>query len=324
VPSVLEAAIAALDVVVDRRNTTLSELFDAVTPTLGLDANGTRAFTHGGRSFTVAFDDHFEPRVRDAEESELEGMAEWTTLAARLREAVKVQTFRLEQDMIAGRRWSVEDWTRHLHDHPLLVSFTRRLVWGAYGEDGKLAVAFRTAEDKTLLSRDDVVTLPEDVRIGLIHPLHMDEKTRGEWAQHLADYEIIQPFPQLGRTLHALDAVEQSETRTERFATHRFKSGVLRDVLVRKGWQRDSDYLRKEYQRAFDADRVVAIATMSPGVYAGEATYDAFDQTIASIEFRKKKGRGKSTEPIPLGEVPHVAFSEAVNDIAEVLVAQQD
>ena len=99
---------------------------------------------------------------------------------------------------------------------------------------------------------------------------------------------------------------------------------MLRDVLVRKGWQRDTDYLRKEYQRAFDADKVVAIATMSPGVHAGEATYDNFDQTIASIEFRAKKGRGKSSEPMPLAEVPPVAFSEAVNDLADVLVLQQD
>src|SRR5581483_6966641 len=220
---------------------------------------------------------------------DLESDHEWAALAGQLREAVKVQTFRLEQDMIAGRRWSVEDWTRHLHDHPLLVSFTRRLVWGAWDRDGKLATVFRTAEDKTLLSRDDVVTLDPDARIGIVHPLHLDEKTRAEWAQHLADYEIIQPFAQLGRTLHRVALEEQKETKCTRFAATKFKSGVIRDVLVRKGWQRDKDYLRKEYERRFDGEGVTCILTMDPGVYAGAATYDVLDQTIASIEFRAKK-----------------------------------
>jgi hypothetical protein len=322
VPSVLEAAIEALDRVVDARNTTLSELFDAVTPTLGLDANGTRTLEHDGRSFTVIFDDHFEPRLKDAggDLADLGDDPVWTALASQLRESVKVQTFRLEQDMITGRRWSVEAWTRSLRDHPLLVSFTRRLVWGVYGEHG-LTSAFRTAEDRTLLGPQGEVKLTDDARIGVVHPLHLDEAARAEWATHLGDYEIIQPFAQLGRPLFQPLEEEQKETKTARFATSRFKSGVLRDLLVRAGWQRDSDYLRKEYSRAFE--RVVAIATMDPGVYAGAATYDVFDQTIASIEFREKKGRGKSKEPMPLAEVPPVAFSEAVRDLADVLASQE-
>ncbi|MDF2692070.1 MAG: hypothetical protein K0S65_453 [Labilithrix sp.] len=339
VPSVLEAIIDTLDKAVEKRGTTLSELFDVITPTLGLDARGMRSFDYGARRFTVAFDDHFVPRLRDEAGHTLEELPEpepgddvarasaaralWSTLSAQLREAVKVQTFRLEQDMIGGRRWDTKGWLRHLHEHPLLVSFTRRLVWGLYDEDDVLISAFRTAEDHSLVGLDDVeVKLPPKARIGVVHPQHLDEKSRAAWADHFADYEIIQPFAQLGRALNATSEQERTGATSARFAETRFKSGVLRDVLVRKGWERDRAFFRQFYQRTFLGDRVVAIATMSPGVSAGSASYTVADQTIATIEFRKRTGRGKSSEPMPLADVPRVAFSEAVLDLSDVLVEQ--
>ena len=347
VPSVLEATIMALNNAVANRKTTLSELFDVVTPTLGLDQNGTRTFDHAGHTYTVAFDDHFEPRLRDAagDLKDLDEEPAWNALASKLRDAVKVQTFRLEQDMITGRRWSVDGWTRLLRDHPLMVSFTRRLVWGVYDGDDALVTAFRTAEDRTLLTKDGDMKLEDlvakrrglrtgelegrspsndegDERIGLVHPLQLSDADRAAWGESLADYEIIQPFPQIGRPIHRVEEAEKSETYVKRYATTKFKSGVLRDVLVRGGWDRDSAFLRKEYERHYPSFGVWAIATMEPGVQAGMATYDAYDQTIATIEFREKKGGGKSRTPMTLAEVPLVPFSEAIRDIAEVLAAQ--
>jgi hypothetical protein len=203
------------------------------------------------------------------------------------------------------------------------VSFTRRIVWGAYGEDGVLQSTFRTAEDRTLLGIDGEVSLDLSSRIGVVHPIHLDDKTRAQWSEHMGDYEIIQPFEQLGRRLYRVEENEKGETMVQRYAESKFKSGVLRDLLIRSGWDRDTDYLRKEYDREFSNEKVVAIATMSPGVPAGEASYDIADQTIASIEFRAKKGRGKSSTPMLLSDVPPLAFTEAVHDIAEALTQSE-
>jgi hypothetical protein len=339
VPSVLEAVIDAIDRAVEARGTSLSELFDEITPSLGLDAQGRRVFDYGGRTFTAAFDDHFEPRLHDAAGHVLDDLppaapgddpervavakGTWSTLAAQLREAVDVQTFRLEQDMVAGRRWDAATWSRCLKEHPLLVSFTRRLLWGCYDASGELLGTFRTAEDKSLVGlHDEIVELRPKALVGLVHPLQLDDATRAAWATHFGDYEIIQPFPQLGRALHVVGGDEAASTATTRFAKTRFKSGVLRDVLVRRGWERDPDYFRQFYQRTFARDGVVAVAVMSPGVAAGAASYDVADQTISTLEFRKRTGRGKSREPVVLAEVPSIAFSEAVLDLSEVLVEQ--
>jgi hypothetical protein len=324
VPSVIEAVIEAVETVVDRRKTTLSELFDAVTPTLGLDERGTRTFEHQGRTLTVDFDAHLQPRVRDADDAnetniDLEHVPAWTALADEMRDALKVQAFRLEQDMIDGRRWDLATWSRCINEHPLLVTFARRLVWGAYDAENILVTTFRTADDRALLSRDAEVKLPGDARIGVVHPLHLSDVDRQGWAAHLADYEIIQPFPQLGRNLSHTESSETDDTATARFAASRFKSGVLRDVLVRIGWKRDDDFLRRQYERRFPGQKAVAIVTMDPGVEAGMATYDTLDQTVPSIEFREMKGRGKSHTPMRLADVPPVAFSEAVLDVSEAL-----
>ena len=224
------------------------------------------------------------------------------------------------------------------------MSFTRRLVWGVY-DDKTLVTAFRTAEDRTLLTKDGDMKLEDLVakrrglrtgelegrspsndergeRIGLVHPLDLSDADRAAWGESLADYEIIQPFPQLGRPIHRADEAEKTDTYVKRYAASQFKSGVLRDVLVRGGWERDSAFLRKEYTRHFASHGVWAIATMDPGVQAGMATYDEFDQTIATIEFREKKGGGMSRTPMTLADVPLVPFSEAIRDIAEVLAAQ--
>lgn len=324
VPSVIEAIDDAIDTVLDQRKTSLSGLFDAVTPTLGLDERGTRTFTHEGRTLTVELDAHLVPRVHDADvDVDLDHVPAWKALADELRDAVKVQSFRLEHGMVDGHRWPAAAWTRHIHEHPLLVTFARRLVWGAYSPDGTLLMTFRTAEDRTLLSRDDEVKLPSNARVGVVHPLDVSDAERTAWATHFGDYEIIQPFDQLGRALSKVDPAERDATHTARFAAEKFKSGVIRDMLVRGGWKRDDDFLRRTYERRFPGHGVVAIVTMDPGVEAGMATYDTLDQTIPSIEFRAVAGRGKSRTAMPLGEVPPVAFSEAVLDVAETLAASR-
>ena len=200
--------------------------------------------------------------------------------------------------MIAGRRWRTSEWTRLLRDHPLLVSFTRRLVWGVYSDTGALIKAFRTADDRTLLTRDGETTLEADDTIGLVHPLHLDDDARARWSESLADYEIIQPFAQLGRPVFHVEATERESTMTARFATSRFKSGFCATCSCAQAGSATAHCYAKEYERYFPTDDVWAIATMDPGVQAGSATYEEYDQTIASIEFRDRKGGGRSTTPM--------------------------
>ena len=62
--------------------------------------------------------------------------------------------------------------------------------------------------------------------------------------------------------------------------------------------------------------------TADPGVHAGAATYETKDQTIPRVEFKKKGEKRTASAALPLGEVPPVAFSEALLDVQEILVEQ--
>jgi hypothetical protein len=150
----------------------------------------------------------------------------------------------------------------------------------------------------------------------------MDEAQRGAWIGHFADYQIIAPFPQLGRTLHTPAADETEATAVTRFQSTGFYSGVLRDMLVRKGWDRDPSIVRSFYDRTFKGDGVRAAANLDPGVPAGSATYKVKDQKISTVKFFVEKERGPDVA-LRIGDVPKVAFSEALLDLYELL-AEQD
>src|SRR6185503_7071360 len=102
------------------------------------------------------------------------------------------------------RRWSAAEFRTLFAEHPLLWHVVRRLVW--ITEDG---LGFRLAEDRTCADvNDDVVELPEDAVVGIAHPLDLADAL-DRWAEVFADYEILQPFPQLGRPVHALSEDER-------------------------------------------------------------------------------------------------------------------
>jgi len=83
--------------------------------------------------------------------------------------------------------------------------------------------ALRITEDRSLADVDDEpYPLGDDDVVGLAHPAALGDDT-ARWAEVFADYEILQPFPQLGRPTR-FDGVTVTTTK------------VL--TLDRRGWHR--------------------------------------------------------------------------------------
>lgn len=223
------------------------ELADRLVPDFGLAADGSLTLDFGSRQFVVGFDEQLKPYVVDAGGKRLKSLpkpgakddAELAPAAyqrfAGLKKDVRTVAAdnirRLEQAMVHQRRWSVEDFTRLFVGHPLLWHIVRRLVWGYYDPSGQLLGALRVAEDRSFADvEDETLTLPDDVTIGLAHPLELAD-TLSAWAEVFADYEILQPFPQLGREGHT--------------STGHFDEGAFTKIptgrvlgLERRGWRR--------------------------------------------------------------------------------------
>ena len=235
-----ELAEAALDRIAEARGLERDRLDERLTPSFGLDAQGSLHLDFGARTFRVVFDEHLVPQVRSED-----GKVSTTLPRARkdddpakveaarkiwdeLREDVAaIGVFRvqaLERAMLSGVTWSVEDFEAAWAKHPLLTHLARRIVFvvtreplvdvsstthGSSASTSTPATApktFRVAEDGTYVGVDhDTVVLEPDARVGVPHPLAWPDGSRAAWEQMLADYEIVQPFAQVTRTTPAIE-----------------------------------------------------------------------------------------------------------------------
>ncbi|OLT33926.1 hypothetical protein BJF79_34130 [Actinomadura sp. CNU-125] len=236
------------------RGLSAEQLADRIVPTLGLDGDGSATLDYGPRRFTVRFDARLRPVVAD------EGGGVRTTLpkpgakddpalaaAARerfaglkkdVRAVAAEQADRLEQAMRTRRRWTVEDFHRFVLDHPIVGRLAHGLVWVARQDDA--ATSFRIAEDGTFADvRDDTRTIADTARVGVAHAVEFGDD-RAAWAEMLADYEVLQPFPQLGRRICVLTAQERRSGRLTRFqGFHVTERDRYR--LSARGWEARGD-----------------------------------------------------------------------------------
>nr|WP_062331658.1 DUF4132 domain-containing protein [Herbidospora sakaeratensis] len=228
-------------------NLTPEELADRLVPDFGLAADGSLTLDYGPRRFVVGFDEQLKPYVVDAagkrlkslpkpgvkDDAELapEAYRRFAGLKKDVRTVAADNIRRLERAMADRRRWSADDFARLFVGHPLLWHITRRLVWGCYDAEGRQVDSFRVAEDRGFADADDeTLTLPDGVTIGLVHPLELGEAL-AVWAEVFADYEILQPFPQLGREVFT-SADDFVEARFTKIPTGRVLG------LERRGWRR--------------------------------------------------------------------------------------
>ncbi|WP_327009939.1 DUF4132 domain-containing protein [Dactylosporangium sp. NBC_01737] len=197
------------------------ELADRLVPDLGLAADATLTLDYGPRRFTAGFDEHLRPYVLDhtghrrrtlpnptaSDDPALapSASAHFAALRKEARTIAIEQTRRLETAMTTQSRWSGAAFRHGVLPHPLLWQIARHLVWATFdapGPHATLVTAFRLAEDRTLAGvTDEPVTLPDDAVVGVAHPIHL-AATVPLWTQLFADYEILQPFPQLARDVH--------------------------------------------------------------------------------------------------------------------------
>ena len=91
------------------------------------------------------------------------------------------------------------------------------MIWGVY-EGGRLAQSFRYMEDGTFNTQEgQEYTLPEQARIGLVHPVELSDSEKAAWKEQLADYEITQPVEQLDRPVYLMTEAEADSKYLERF-----------------------------------------------------------------------------------------------------------
>ncbi len=293
-----------MDAIAKDKGLSREELEDRIVPDLDLDEKGSRVFDFGPRQFRVALSADLAPVVRDADgkvKADLPkpgakddtkkadaAVAEWKILKKQLREVLKVQVPRLEQAMVTGRRWPVEHFEKLLVHHPLMTHLASRVLWGGYDAKGNLTATFRVTEEQEYAGTDDQpLALKSLATVGIVHPLHLSAEQLARWGEVFADYEIITPFPQLGRPVLAPEPDEAKAKQVTRWAKAKLPPLAVRGTLEKLGWVRGSasDHgVVQNFAKQFPGANVTAFVDVEPGIPMGLPDW-AGDQSIPRVFF---------------------------------------
>ncbi len=202
--------------------------------------------------------------------------------------------------------------------HPLLWHLVRRLVW--LSETDGQATAFRVAQDRTCVDAEDkAFALSGEATVRLPHPLHLGAELAA-WTAVFADAGILQPFPQLKRTVFTPTEEEAGSHRLTRFEGLKVPTGKVLG-LERRGWERgvpqDAGVERWISKRLGDECSVVI--ALDTGIAVG--VVDLFpDQTLETVWLDTRPGDywARHSYRLRFGGLDAVTVSELLADLAEL------
>lgn len=324
----------------DARGFTTEELADRLVPRLGLDEVSALVLDFGPRQFAVAFDETLKPIVKNAEGVRLKDLpkpnqSDNSRLASEAVDRFKkikkdtktiasLQLLRLESAMVLRRRWTAADFSALLLGHPVMRHLAACLVWGVYDTDqpdGKLQQNFRIAEDWTLAdANDSLFELPADVFVGLTHRLEMPLEVAATFGQIFADYEILQPFKQLGRETYALTPEEQQTSVLTRFASRVLNTASVMG-LANRGWEiveYGGGWLG-EYRKLLGEEHQVTVQ-LTPGTIMGNPTHEP-RQKIPTVTL-SERNRYDANSELKFGSLDAIVVSEILRDLELLALAK--
>ncbi len=336
------------------RGLTQEELEDRLAPDLGLDQQGSLILDFGTRAFKVGFDESLKPYVRewqegkagaklpdlpkpkktDDEELAKVAVERFKLLKKDARTIASQQVLRLEVAMCQRRRWSTAVFQEFIAQHPLVRHLARRLIWAVYempevidpdtdetsiaGYGGTMLTCFRVSEDAAYTNaNDDDYEIPQGAqyKIGLPHALELPVDIAAEFAQLFADYELLQPFAQLGRDVYQLSQEEKLSDKLTRWNKVAVPTGKVLG-LVNIGWRRgpaqDSGCIWT-FEKPLGNNQLIEL-TLDPGIIVG--MIDEYpEQSLGELTLGKPGRWGYSQDLLKFAELDDIAASELIRDM---------
>ncbi|RXZ84846.1 DUF4132 domain-containing protein [Paenibacillaceae bacterium] len=328
------AAVEALMVAADNMNMSTAELEDKLVPTLGFDGDGKRQFNYGERAFTVKVNNELElavtndetgkqvkslpaPGRLDNEALAAAAKAEFAQLKKDLKRLITVQSLRLEDSLSRQRLWSAASWKSLFVGNMLMQKFAIGLIWGAYS-NGELQETFRYMEDGTFNTVDEEeYELEEATMIGLIHPLELDASAVQNWVGQLDDYEIVQPFPQLARTVYVPTEEQAKGVAVEDIPNHELSPSTLIRVMEKYGWEKggamDGGWFHEFYKEYGDIIAELKFSGTSIVYYEGQEQVEL--EKLVFYSNRSVSAYYRDEQRLKIAQVAPRIYSEAVYDV---------
>jgi hypothetical protein len=246
----------------------------------------------------------------------VEALKEFKARTKEISETLKAQCARLERLYLDEREWPLDQWRARYLDEPLVAGMVRRLIW--FFKLGERWLTGLPAADDICDERGQRLDLKgEGVRVRLWHPMQSEASHVLAWRRRLASLDVTQPFKQSHREIYVLtDAERKTDTYSNRFAGHIVQQHLFRALCQARGWTApafgmwdpgDSRPMKRVPERDLRAEFWVEPIEEEPSTDAGfKFLYLSTDQV------RFATGAG---EPVALGQVPAVVFSELMRDV---------
>lgn len=328
------------------------ELADRIVPTLGFGPDGTQVFDYGPRQFTVRLTAALEleitndagkqlknlPAPGKADDPEKAGAASaaFKNLKKQIKTTVSAQKGRLESALSVQRCWTPEAWQALFVNNPIMHRFAISLIWGVY-TDGRLGDTFRYLEDGSFTTADEEeYTLPAEdagARIGLVHPIELDQEALSAWRQQLEDYEITPAIDQLDRPVYRLQPDQAGHTALERFGGKKISDLSLTGKLLGMGWYRGSVQDAGGFYSFYREDQAVGLSVQLnfSGAFVGSGesetvtVYDAVFYRAGTVEHGSYVyDEPKKEDILPLDQVPARYYSEVVYQLEKATASSTE
>ncbi len=332
----------------------LDDMQDLATPDYGIGPDGTRTEMLGTHAVTLAVVssrkatltslDTSAPKARPKRGIPKAVLADETAkaLAGELVEAhadiallLPEARARLQSSWRLERCWRLVDWRERFLDNGLVATLSRRLIWRFNTDSGALDGIPR-ADGTILLADGAALLLPgPETSVRLWHPLTERADAIAAWRQRLKACEMRQPFAQAWRANYVVtDAERETRTYSNRFAGHILHQPPLIAILRKRGWIAAS---RVAYDERSDAkpNRLllpafgVAAEFWFSGVGApsepkadyGAPNYEYVTTDRLVFHALDAKSGAIAVAPLPLEQVPGMAFSETLCDLETAIDA---
>lgn len=320
---------AARSLIAERTGVAASDLSDRPLPDSGFNEMGRRIETLSGFRAELVVTDSGSVELRwfkpngDLQSSlparvKRDHAAEVRNLKAGVKEVrstLAAARERLELAPLEQRSWPIDKWRERYIDHPVAGTIGRRIIW-KFEQNGNAVVAAFDA--RSLVDADGRPVNPAPAaRVSVWHPLDSSLQEVLAWRDWLHSRRIRQPFKQAHREVYLLtDAERETEVYSNRFAAHVLKQSQFRTLAGARGWKAgylggwDGGYEGRASRELPEWRLSAEFWTAGGGdetAHAGGYLYISTDQ----VRFY----RAGSSDPLPLGEVPKVPFSEIMRDV---------
>lgn len=258
------------------------------------------------------------------------------------------QRDRIDSLFVEQKSWPLATWRERYLDHPLVGTIARRLIWTftpPAGSKGAPAHATWLDESASLVTVDGTPFTPADsATVSLWHPITHATDDIIAWRRFFEDRQIRQPFKQAHREVYILtDAELNTGTYSNRYAAHIIRQHQFNALCGARHWKNklrlmvDAEYPpATRHLRAFGlrAEFWVEGAGDDYGVHTNEAGTFHFLATDQVRFYHENAAQGTAhasgggayirdraapgnplNEPIPLDQIPALAFSEIMRDV---------